>query len=355
MDLFRRSVALYGRFSPGGRERLNREISERRGLVARDLTRRSDVLVIGSLATALIDSGGLPARLRQARERAVPVFGERSFEAALGNETADDATLPLSTVLAQTGLTESDAVLLAAFDLVVIRGDKCRFADAAVMRTAAEMLHQHHSRGDVVRILQQARDKAPTGRRKVVLGPFAKGALQWEGGLTTLEGQGYLPLENAHPDIDELFEAAELSEAAGNREDAARLYAICATADRGDPIALYNLGNVRLAQGENKEALLAYERALARDKGFVEARYNLALALEAGGKQKRALDELKRALAADPAYSDAMFNLAQLLMKSGDIAAAKPLYERYLASNPPAEWAATARKAITYCTARLAG
>jgi tetratricopeptide (TPR) repeat protein len=188
-----------------------------------------------------------------------------------------------------------------------------------------------------------------------VLGPSAKGALQWESGLTTLEGQGYLPLDSAHPDLDELFEAAELAEAGGDHEEAARLYEICANADRSDPIAPYNLGNIRLSQGDHKEAILAYERALARDSGFVEARYNLALALEAAGKQKRALDELKRALAADPAYSDAMFNLAQLLMKSGDIAAAKSLYERYLASNPPAEWAATARKAITYCAARLAG
>jgi tetratricopeptide (TPR) repeat protein len=355
MDLFRRSVALYGRFQPGRRERLSREISERRGFVARDLTRRSDMLVIGALATPLIDSGGLPSRLRQACERNVPIFGERSFEAALADETGDDATLPLSTALAQAGLAESDAVLLAAFDLVMIRGDKCRFADAAVMRTAADMLREHRSRGDVVRILLTARDKAPVGRRKVVLGPFAKGALQWDSGLTTLEGQGYLPLDNVHPDIDELFEAAELSEAAGHHEEAARLYEICANADRGDPIAPYNLGNIRLAQGDNSQALLAYERSLARDQRFVEARYNLALALEAAGKQTRALDELKRALAADPAYSDAMFNLAQLLMKSGDIAAAKPLYERYLASNPPAEWAATARKAITYCAARLAG
>jgi tetratricopeptide (TPR) repeat protein len=81
-----------------------------------------------------------------------------------------------------------------------------------------------------------------------------------------------------------------------------------------------------------------------------------SLALEAKGNVLRALDELKRALDIDPSYSDAMFNLAQIMLKSGDIATAKPLVERYLASNPPAERAAaTARKAIIYCTARLMG
>ena len=58
-------------------------------------------------------------------------------------------------------------------------------------------------------------------------------------------------------------------------------------------------------------------------------------------------------LAADPAYADAVFNLAQLRMKAGAMAAAKALYERYLALDPPDDWAATARKAIPYCAARL--
>jgi hypothetical protein len=40
-------------------------------------------------------------------------------------------------------------------------------------------------------------------------------------------------------------------------------------------------------------------------------------------------------------------------MKAGDLAEAKALYEQYLALDPPAEWAATARKAITYCAAKL--
>ena len=353
MDLFRRSVALYGRFSQGRREQLQREIIARSGFVARDLTRRSDLLVVGALATTLIDRGILVSRLEQARARGIPVFGERTFGRILEDD-APDATLPLATALTQSGLAESDATLLAAFDLVTIEGGKCCFADVAVMRTAADMLQRHKSRGDVVRILIRARDKAPIGRRKVVLGPTARGALQWESGLTTLEGQGFLPLDDA-PDVDEMFEMAELCEADGHLEEAARLYSLCTSADRSDPIAPYNLGNIFFSQANNDEAVLAYQVALARDPTLVEARYNLALALEAKGNVLRALEELRRALDIDPSYSDAMFNLAQLMLKSGDIAAAKPLFERYLASNPPAEWAATARKAITYCTARLTG
>jgi tetratricopeptide (TPR) repeat protein len=202
-------------------------------------------------------------------------------------------------------------------------------------------------------MLVRVRDKAPTGRRKVVLGPSGKGALQWDSGLTTLEGQGFLPLDNPQAGVDELFEQAELAEAGGDHGDAAKLYDICAGADRSDPIAPYNLGNIRLALGEHAEAAVAYQRALGRDADFVEARYNLALVYEATEKLGQAAEELERVLALDPLYSDAMFNLAQLRMKEGDIATAKYHFERYLATNPPAEWAATARKAILYCTARL--
>src|SRR5690348_10364012 len=138
MDLGRRSVALYGRFTAGVRERLQRAIMERGGLVARDLTGRSDFLVVGALATALIDFGSLGKRLGAAAQRNVPVYGERGFASALAGELVEHATLPLSTVLAPTSLSKEDARALAAFDLIVIDGENCRFGDAATIRSRSE-------------------------------------------------------------------------------------------------------------------------------------------------------------------------------------------------------------------------
>ncbi|MBI3677789.1 MAG: tetratricopeptide repeat protein [Proteobacteria bacterium] len=353
MDLFRRSVALYGRFSPGTRERLQQEIVERGGTVVRDLTRRSDFLVVGAYATALIDSFSLASRLQTATTRGVPFFGERAFGSAIRGEAGEEPTMPLSRALAPTALTPEDARLLAAFDLIVLKNDHCRFADVGVIRTAAELLSQNRSRAEVVRIMMRARDHAPSGRRKIVLVPSGDAGLQWETGFTTLEGQGLLPLDNAPANLEEIFEDAELAEAGGAHDIAARLYETCAQADRDDAIAPFNLGNIRLAQGKHDEASLAYARALARDADFVEARYNLSIVHEAQKRPKQAKEELRRVLELDPAYADAVFNLAQLLLKTGELSGAKVLYERYLTLDPPAEWAATARKAITYCAAKL--
>ena len=359
MDLADRAIALYGRFSHGVRERLERRIEAAGGQVARDLTRRSDALVVGALAATLIDSGALAARIAAAGARGVPVLGERAFVAALAGEAADaPATLPLATALADTRLTRADAQVLAAFDLIGLdltgQGDEaCRFGDAGVIRTAAELMGHGRSLAEAVRILARARDLSPRGRHRIVLTPTGEAALQWPDGLTTLEGQGVLALDEAHAGLDDLFEAAALAEADGDAEAAARLYDLCIRADRKDPIAPYNLGNLRLGEGAFDQAALAYQQALSRDPGFVEARYNLAQALEAAGKLGSAATELARVLDADPAHADALFNLAQLLMQAGDLPAAKGLYERYLALGPPEDWAQTARRAIRYCVGQL--
>jgi tetratricopeptide (TPR) repeat protein len=354
MDLYHRSVALYGRFSVGQRDRLQREIAQRGGLVARDLTRRSGILVIGRLSSALIDSGLLASRLQNAKARGVPVWGERSFAGVLSSEqNREVATLPLDKALATTILTVEDASLLAAFDLIVLDDNKCRFGDAGVIRTADELLKQGRSRADVILILTRARDLAPTGRHKIVLLPSGSAALQWDKGLTTLDGQGFLPLEESQSTLDDIFEQAELAESRGEHDEAARLYETCTQVDRSDPIAPFNLGNIRLSQRAYADASLAYRHALARDSKFVEARYNLSLVFEATKQPRKAANELRRVLELDPHYADAVFNLAQLQLKAGMLTEAKVLYERYLTLGPPPDWAATARRAITYCAAKL--
>jgi len=350
MDVRNRAIALYGRFSTGERDRLAAEIERLGGHVARDLTRSSEALVVGAMATALIDSGALAERIRAAGARGVPVLAERPFVAALaGQPSGPAATLPLATALGDMQLSNDNVQVLAAFDLVRLDGANTRFGDAPVLKTAADLLAHGRSLGEVVRILARARDLAPRGRYRIVLTPAGDAALKWADGLTTLEGQGQLAFDEAHATVEDLFEAAAMAEAEGDLDAAARLYDLCARADRKDAIAPYNHGNIHLARGAFDQARLAYQRALARDPRFIEARYNLAQALDAEGRAEAAAGELVRVLDADPRHPDAVFNLAQLRMKSGAMGEAKSLYERYLALDPPEEWARTARRALQYC------
>jgi hypothetical protein len=352
MELRDRAIALYGRFSPGARDRLQKTIAAAGGEAPRDLTRRSDLLVVGALALPLIDSGALAARLHAARARGAPVMSERAFVDALAGRLAKGAaTAPLAAALAGTPLSREDADVLAAFDLIRLEGELTGFGDQRTLRAAADLIGAGRSLGEATRILARARDLAPRGRHTIVLTPAGEAALQWADGLTSLEGQGLLPLDEDHAGVDDLFEAAAVAEAEGDMAEAARLYDLCTRADRTDAIAPYNLGNIRLAQGAHHEAGLAYLVALARDPRFTEARYNLAQALEGAGKVAAAAEELSRVLAAEPDHADALFNLAQLRMREGALAEARGLYERYLGLGPPEAWAKVARQAIRYCAA----
>jgi tetratricopeptide (TPR) repeat protein len=352
MNLKGKSIALYGRFSGGARERLADRIARQGGTVARDLTRRTDTLVVGALAWPLIETGRLWARLSAARARRTPVYGERAFLADLSGEAAEAPTLPLHAVKAAP-LTREAIETLAAFDLVCIASDCCRFGDAQTLKTASDLVANGRSLSEIVKVLTEVRDRAPTGRRKVVLDEHGTAALQWEEGLTRLDGQGVLPLDGRALSVDDLFEAAALAECAGDLTGAEDAYERAARQDRKDAIAPYNLGTVRLEAGRLGEAALAFRQAIARDPAFVEARYNLAAASERLGKPDLAREQLAEALKLDPDYADALFNLAQLELKRGALAEAKMHFERYLSHNPPAEWAEKARRAILYCATAL--
>ena len=350
MELCSHTIALYGRFSPGVREVFAAKIETAGGRVVRDLTRRADILVIGARADSLIESGALLNRLEVARNNRRAIFGESAFQAIIAAETLPmDATLPLASALQQSGATAEDAALLAAFDLVVLREDKCRFADMSVLRTAGELRSAGCDAVRLVRIIREANRSSPRGRHRVIMTASGAPALEWENGRTTLDGQGYLPLSEEGSSLEDLFERAMQSEADGDLEEAARLFDTCARGDRSDALALYNFGNIRLRQSRAEDAALAYQRALAREPDLSEARYNLALAHEARGRIEAAEDELRALLKLDPDHPDALFNLAQLTMNGERLEEAALLYERFLATGPDREWQAKARKAIAIC------
>lgn len=302
----------------------------------------------------LIANGHLAARLAAARARKLPTFAERHFCELLVGEESAPTTLPLATAAAQSHIAIEQIQLLAAFDIVRVENEHCRFGDTQTLRTAAELLAAGRSFADVVRILARVRDLAPKGRHKVVLGRDGQAELQWESGVTTLEGQGVLPLDYQHASVEEIFEAAEVAEAEEDFLLASRLYDMASRADRRDPIAPFNLGNIKLNAELYDQAVMAYQKALVRDPRFAEARYNLAQAYEAQGKAEDARRTLTALLDDAPDHADGRFNLAQLELKRGELLAAKAHYELYLAGDPPADWAAKARRAITYCAAKLA-
>lgn len=281
------------------------------------------------------------------------MFGKAGFRAWLEQDVGSTATFPIEAALTQSGLDRESADLLGAFDLAQIRNDACRFGDVRVFATMAELIAAGCLPSRAIRILLEARTLAPLGRHKVVLDRHGAPALQWEDGITTLDGQRFLPLPVENDPTEDLFESAMAAEADDQLDEAARLYEAAAQADRSDGISLYNSGTIRLRQGRLDDAVACYRASLKRDPQLIEGHYNLAQVFEAKGDVVAAVKCLEAALVVDGCYSDALFNLAQLRLKADDLRGAADLFERYLkCDDVPAEWQAKAQRALAFCRAK---
>lgn len=333
-----RQIALYGRFRARPRAEIAAAAEGLGARIVTDLTRATDLFVVGAGATNFVANGHLAQRLAAARARGAPVAPEERFLALLSGAAPPPApTAPLASASAPEGPPPEPILdLLNAFGLIQLEQGAVRFADAAVLRAASALYREDPAPLPLIAALLRHRD-APAGRHQLVSGEDGAPLLAWEDGLTTLEGQGLLDLEPA-PSLEEAFEAAMMAEAEDDLETAERLYATCARADRRDPIAPFNRANALLRLGDPVQAVLAYRQAIARDAAFAEAHYNLAAALERQGDLGAAEAHLETALKLAPDYPDALFNLGQLRLKDGDGDGAAPLFERFLATEPSAYW-----------------
>lgn len=336
------TVTLFGRFRLLPRTDIERLLAQRDIQSVKDLTRRTTVLAIGSGATNLISGGALSRRLTEARDRGIPVLSERRLLDRLHGASVNIGTLPVGRF---SEYASEDLVdLLNAFGLISLVDGKVRFQDADALRNAGQL----EARGmQPTRILEALalRMTAPHGRHRIGVDAYGQAVLEWEDGLTTFSGQGMLPLGEAMG-LDDLFDAGMEAEARGDLSKAQRLYEACARADRRDPVALYNLGNVCMALGDEKAAQLAFERAIARDPEFAEARFNLAGLLESQGAQNAALEELRKTVEIAPDFPDALFNLAQIELATGDLDAAEARFRDYISLTGSDGWQEKARKAL---------
>lgn len=333
MDIAGRQIALYGRFLARPRAEIARAVEAAGGRIVKDLTRATECLVVGAGATNFVANGHLADRLSRARARGVPVLPEDRFLAALQGAEPPAPTLPVDQA---AFLPEPLLDLLNAFGLIHLADGCVRFADASVVKSAAQLLADNPDPLRLIAMLLRHRE-APVGRHRLVAGADGEPMLAWEDGLTTLDGQGLLDLDPAVP-LDDVFEAAMMAEAEGDLEAADRLYATCVRADRRDATAAFNRANVLMQMGDLAQAIIAYRQAIARDGDLAEAHYNLAVALERQADIEAARTHLQTALSIEPGYSDALFNLAQIQLNHGSKDEARRLFQRFLATAPSAYW-----------------
>jgi tetratricopeptide (TPR) repeat protein len=359
IDLAGKIVSLIGRFARLPNALVAHEVERRGGIVRRGLPQRTALVALGRRSLAQLADGRLQAKLARAEQIGALCLSENALLRILGllpPLAAGAGAIRLDELPERAGLDPSVVRLLVLYDVVQPRGAECSFQDLIGAREVARLLGDGLALADIIRSTERlgragedARDH-PLARLKLVCDDNGRLARRIGDALAELDGQLRLALPYAdNPSVDEVFDAAEEAEQAGDLATAASLYRRCVSLDERDPIAPFNLANVLRAQGQHAAARLFLELALTIDPGFADAWYNLALLEEAAGDKEGARRCLERAIAADPDYADPVYNLAKLQFELGQFAEAGRMWQRYLALDPDSEWSRRARSGLHLC------
>lgn len=111
---------------------------------------------------------------------------------------------------------------------------------------------------------------------------------------------------------------------AGQWEAAATAWSAALKTWPGDPVALFGLGNVKLAAGNNAEAEQYFRAVVNVNPQSVAARNNLAIAVARQGRYAEAMTEIAAAIDdnSDPALEDELLDTKGLIADMSKTAAA---------------------------------
>jgi tetratricopeptide (TPR) repeat protein len=100
--------------------------------------------------------------------------------------------------------------------------------------------------------------------------------------------------------------------------------------DPGNPVTLYNLGNVQLHAGRLEDAIAAYQAALKEDPQQIDSIVNLGNAYSARGDERTAEIWFRRGLELRPDSASLRLNLGNALLRQGRASDAEEHYRAAL-------------------------
>jgi tetratricopeptide (TPR) repeat protein len=348
------TVAFTGRLACMTRAEAFEVVRSHGGTASKEVTRRTNVLVVGELGWPLLDDGRPSNKLSRANTYVIPVVSERRFLEWIGKAVPDSfhRTYSADQIAALSKLSSSTVDELVRFGLLDPRGGLFGFNDLASARQISKLFGHGIALSEIIRSVNEIREWLPEANlSKLRLHPVAHHAIEIEqpGGRTNKRGQFVLPVSQPEENADALFERAQTAEETGDLAEAERLYRVLIKCDPTDAASPFNLGNMLRAKNRKVEAEVALRTATRADPMFAEAWYNLSDLLDEQGRSDAAIDCLRNALHAAPDYADAIFNLALMLQRNNKHEEAAECWRRYLVSDAQSKWAARARRSLKFC------
>lgn len=352
-------VVFTGRLASMRRDEARALVARAGGEPAGNVSRRTDVLVVGMQGWPVLPDGSISRklaaaeRLREAGAQ-LEILSEHRFLERLGlREPApsDGGSCSLERAASILGVPERQ--LARWQQLGLVHGDEAgllRYRELVSLRQIAALLREGVPLTRLSRAMERLRDllqlEAPLSQVRVL---EHNGQL-----LAELEGTRFDPagqlelfdhtLQALSEPLEAWFDYAADCEEEGRWLEAEAAYRRVLVRDPDFAEAHFNLGNIYRARGQYNAAAAAYRRAARDPELAAPALYNLGYVLDEQGRHAEAVRALRRALRRDPSYADAWFNLALCYEALRDPARAAEAWRRYLALDSGSEWSRQARR-----------
>ncbi len=366
-------VVFAGKLASLGRQEARELVVQHGGVVVRDVTGRTTMLVVGEggAASSVAESGSRgaasSAKVRKAEQAnantpgRVRILGEADFCRLSGRPSPaalDHQYHSTRQVRDRYPAVREDYLrYLEKWSLVhpVVRAKAARyygFQDLRVIRQVSEGLAEGAPFRVVLRALVSARDGQLTldfSQRMAEAHPVKVVALtpHRDGEPASRSVAEIVPSSSAHLSLAAKYfrEGAGLDEGSeGDLEHARLAYRKALLLDPNLVPALVNFANLYYARDELVEAQALYERAMHLDGECFEAYFNLGNIHHDLGRYLDALEHYRVAIAINPEYADAHFYRAVTLEKIGHSTEAKAHWRTYRDLAPQGEWVELARE-----------
>jgi tetratricopeptide (TPR) repeat protein len=120
-------------------------------------------------------------------------------------------------------------------------------------------------------------------------------------------------------------------------ENSVSLWVQAVTVSPDLAIGYLNLGNAVAAAGNTDDAIRLYQRALALERGYGPAWSNMGVCFQMQGKPVQAEESFRSSIAFSPDYYEAYLNLGEIMQTKGEHTDAARLYREAAWRNPRSE------------------
>lgn len=370
-----KQVVFTGRLASMPRDEAWEVVRRAGGTPCKNVTQRTDILVIGMEGWPLLPDGTVSRKLAYAeklRRQGHPIYiiSEAEFLELTGlsrHRTELEKSYPAHQVCDILNISADTLARWEQFGLVRPVDGKYDFQDLISVRTIAALVAQGVQPATIAKSLHELASvlavERPLAQLKIVLenpkvllaaiddgriAPNGQLVLDFEGGqrrrgsVTSVK----TPASNDALTAEDWFHIGSMCEDEERFGEAVEAYR-CAIRLRPDYAeAFFNLGNVLREQGDTANAEDAYTAAVACDPHLHWAWYNLADIQDETGRVQEAIASLERAVAISPTYADAQFNLARCYESVGRLKEARAHWIAYLRLDPHSEWAKIARERL---------